>query len=52
MELKKNGIPVQHELKVKIFPCVLYSIQVCFGELIIIISVDILKVGSMDEAVW
>ena len=43
----------KHQLKVKIFPCVLYSIQLCFGGiiniLIIIIFVDILQVGSVSR---
>ena len=47
-----NQTSAKHQLKVKIFPCVLYSIQLFVGGIIIIIFVDILKVGSMDEAVW
>ena len=44
--------PFEASNKVQIFPCVLYSMRLFFGELIITIFVDILKVGSVDEAVW
>ena len=47
-----NCRPVKHQIKVQIFPCVLYSMQMLFVGLIIIVYVDILKVGSVDEAVW
>ena len=42
-----NWPPVEPQLKVHIFPYVLYSIQLSFGGLIIIIFVEFLKLRSM-----
>ena len=55
--VKINGIffkwrPVKHELKVQIFPCLLFSIHLFFGGLVTITFVDILKVGGVDKATW
>ena len=49
-----NQTSDKHQLNVKIFPWhyVLYFIQLFFGWIMIIIFVNILKVGSVDEAVW
>ena len=38
--------------KINIFPCVLYSTELFIGGLVIIIIVDILKVGSIDKTIW
>ena len=47
----QTSVNVKQQLKVKIFPYVLDSKQLFYGGIIIIIFVDFLKVGSVDEAV-